>query len=71
MLEPHPNKLSQKYLDRIIVARLSMDPNESYDELPKDISNTLSTLHYDYLLQCWRQAHDIRKNTLLRSKVRI
>ncbi|GAA5817498.1 hypothetical protein MFLAVUS_011046 [Mucor flavus] len=66
--EPCPHKLSQQFLDRIIVARLSMDPNESHEDLPQDIANTLSTLHFNYLLQCWRQAHDIRKNTMLRSK---
>jgi ubiquitin conjugation factor E4 B len=56
-------------LDRIIVARLSLDPTEPHDELPQDISNVLKTLHFDYLLNCWKQAHDIRKNTVLRSKV--
>lgn len=67
--EPHADKLSQQFLDRIIVARLSLDPNESHDELPKDIANGLYVLHFDYLLNCWKQAYDIRKNTLLRSKV--
>lgn len=67
--EPHPDKLSQQLLDRIILARLSLDPNESHNELPKDISNELHTLHFDYLLNCWKQAYDIRKNTLLKSKV--
>jgi ubiquitin conjugation factor E4 B len=68
LLEPHPNKLNAHYLDRIIVARLSLDPTEPHDELPNDISQSLSTLHFDYLLNCWKQANDIRKNTVLRSK---
>ncbi|KAG0749651.1 hypothetical protein G6F57_002879 [Rhizopus arrhizus] len=66
--EPQPRKLSQKHLDRIIVARLSLDPNESHSELPQDITNTLYVLHFDYLLNCWKQAYDIRRNTLIRSK---
>ncbi|CEI90732.1 hypothetical protein RMCBS344292_05047 [Rhizopus microsporus] len=66
--EPHPDKLSQKHLDRIIVARLSLDPNEPHEELPKDIADTLNITHFDYLLNCWKQAYDIRKNTLIRSK---
>lgn len=68
-IEPHPDKLSQKHLDRIIVARLSLDPNEPHEELPKDIADTLNITHFDYLLNCWKQAYDIRKNTLIRSKV--
>lgn len=66
--EPNPDKLSQTHLDRIIVARLSLDPNESHDELPKDIADTLYVLHFDYLLNCWKQAYDIRRNTFVRSK---
>jgi ubiquitin conjugation factor E4 B len=66
--EPQPNKLSQQFLDRIIVARLSLDPTESHAELPEDIASTLNTLHFDYLLNCWRTVHDIRKNTLQRSR---
>lgn len=66
--EPQPNKLNQQYLDRIIVARLSLDPTEQHSELPQDISNTLYTLHFDYLLTCWRTVFEIRRNTLQRSK---
>jgi ubiquitin conjugation factor E4 B len=66
--EPQPNKLSQQFLDRIIVARLSLDPTESHPELPADIASTLNASHFDYLLNCWRTVHDIRKNTLQRSR---
>ncbi|KAG1077575.1 hypothetical protein G6F42_024753 [Rhizopus arrhizus] len=66
--EPQPNKLNQQLLDRIIVARLSLDPTEQHDELPQDILNTLYTLHFDYLLTCWKTVFEIRKNTLQRSK---
>lgn len=66
--EPNPNKLSQQFLDRIIVARLSLDPSEDFDGLPNDIKSTLTILHFDYLLNCWKSAHDIKKNTLTRSK---
>jgi ubiquitin conjugation factor E4 B len=67
-LDPQPNKLSHQFLDQIIVARLSLDPTEPHDELPEDIKSTLNILHFDYLLNCWKQAHDIKKNTLTRSK---
>lgn len=67
-LEPQPNKLNQQYLDRIIVARLSLDPTEQHQELPQDIANTLYTLHFDYLLNCWKTVYEIRKNTLQKSK---
>lgn len=66
--ESQPNKLNQQLLDRIIVARLSLDPTEQHDELPQDILNTLYTLHFDYLLTCWKTVFEIRKNTLQRSK---
>ncbi|RCH83726.1 hypothetical protein CU098_008178, partial [Rhizopus stolonifer] len=60
--------LSQHILDRIIVARLSLDPTESHDDLPQDIAVTLTAPHFDYLLNCWKTVHDIKRNTLLRSK---
>ncbi|KAL9552599.1 hypothetical protein MBANPS3_003682 [Mucor bainieri] len=66
--EPQPNKLNQQYLDRIIVARLSLDPTEQHAELPQDVANTLYTLHFDYLLTCWKTVFEIRRNTLQRSK---
>jgi ubiquitin conjugation factor E4 B len=55
-------------LDRIIVARLSLDPTEPHDDLPADIVNCLRITHFDYLLNCWKTAFDIRKNTFSRSK---
>ncbi|KAI8373503.1 ubiquitin elongating factor core-domain-containing protein [Choanephora cucurbitarum] len=66
--EPHPNRLSEKMLDRIIVARLSLDPTEPDPSLPQDIASTLQLPDFDYLLQCWKAAHEIRKNTAFRSK---
>ncbi|KAI8978027.1 ubiquitin elongating factor core-domain-containing protein [Pilobolus umbonatus] len=66
--DPHPTRMNCQYLDRIIVARLSLDPNETHEDLPDDIKQELHILHFDYLLNCWKQAHEIRRNTLLRSK---
>jgi ubiquitin conjugation factor E4 B len=63
-------KLNNQFLDRIIVARLLMDPTELANDIPQDIVTTLHVLHFDYLLNCWNTANDIRKNTVLRSKVR-
>ncbi|KAI9495650.1 hypothetical protein BDB00DRAFT_208774 [Zychaea mexicana] len=65
---PQPYRLSQALLDRILVARLSIDPNESNDEYPEDVRNDLKVLHFDYLLACWKRAHDIKRNTLTRSR---
>lgn len=67
-VELQPNKLSAQFLDRIIVARLSLDPNEKHDDLPEDIARCLNITHFDYLLNCWRTAYDIRRNTVQRSK---
>ena len=64
-----PYRLSQELLDRILVARLSIDPNESNDEYPEDVRNDLKVLDFDYLLACWKRAHDIKRNTLTRSRV--
>lgn len=66
--EPHPRQLQHQFLDRIIVARLSLDPAEPHPELPADIAKTLTVYHFDYLLHCWKGANEIRKNTVLRSK---
>ncbi|KAI8982486.1 hypothetical protein BDF20DRAFT_476725 [Mycotypha africana] len=66
--DDHPNKLQEQHLDRIIVARLSLDPKEPHEDLPQDIRNTLNILHFDYLLNCWKTVFDIRRNTLQRSK---
>ncbi|CAO3618750.1 unnamed protein product [Cunninghamella echinulata] len=66
--EPKPYRIQKSLLDRVLVARLSIDPNEPHDELPDDIKSTLNILHFDYLLKCWKQAQDIKKNTLIRSK---
>ncbi|CDH50642.1 ubiquitin conjugation factor e4 [Lichtheimia corymbifera JMRC:FSU:9682] len=66
--EPKPYRLSEPLLDRILVARLSIDPNESNDEYPEDVRNDLRVLDFDYLLACWKRAHEIKRNTMTRSK---
>lgn len=66
--EPKPFRLSESLLDRVLVARLSIDPNEPNDEYPEDVRNDLHVLDFDYLLACWKRAHEIKRNTLTRSK---
>ncbi|KAL0082191.1 ubiquitin elongating factor core-domain-containing protein [Phycomyces blakesleeanus] len=66
--EPKPFKLSQALMDRILVARLSLDPNETYPNLPQNVQQDLKISHFDYLLNCWKRAQDIKRNTLTRSK---
>lgn len=69
-VESKPFFLNNSLLDRILVARLSLDPNDPPAELPVDVKQTLNISHFDYLLNCWKQAQEIKRNTLIRSKVR-
>ncbi|KAI9019583.1 ubiquitin elongating factor core-domain-containing protein [Phycomyces nitens] len=66
--EPKPFKLSQSLMDRVLVARLSLDPNESYPNIPQAIQQDLKSSHFDYLINCWKRAQEIKRNTLTRSK---
>lgn len=70
-IEPKPHRLNQDLLDRVLVARLSLDPNEPNDEYPEDIRAELQQTHFDYLLSSWKRAQEIKRNTLTRSKVPI
>ncbi|ORX56341.1 hypothetical protein DM01DRAFT_1334813 [Hesseltinella vesiculosa] len=65
---PKPYRLNDQLLDRVILARLSIDPNVPHAELPDDIFATLQQLHFDYLCHSWKQVMDIRHNTVIRSK---
>ncbi|KAI8149699.1 hypothetical protein BJV82DRAFT_130564 [Fennellomyces sp. T-0311] len=65
---PQPFRLSQALLDRVLVARLSIDPNEPNDEYPEDVRADLRVLDFDYLLACWKRAYDFKRNTLTRSR---
>ncbi|KAI9321206.1 ubiquitin elongating factor core-domain-containing protein [Dichotomocladium elegans] len=67
--QPKPFRLSETLLDRVIVARLEIDPNNlNRDQYPDDIANDLRVPKFDYLLDCWKRAHEIYRNTLIRSK---
>ncbi|KAF7721031.1 hypothetical protein EC973_005541 [Apophysomyces ossiformis] len=66
--EPRPFRLSQKLMDRALVDRLSIDPNESHDEIPPDLRQGLRVPLFYYLLNCWKRAQDIRKNLIVKGK---
>ncbi|KAI8081622.1 ubiquitin elongating factor core-domain-containing protein [Halteromyces radiatus] len=66
--ESKPYLLKMDLLDRVLIARMSLDPNEPHAELPADVQASLKIRPFDYLLKCWKQAQDIRRNTLIRSK---
>lgn len=67
-IEPKPYRITMALLDRVLVSRLSIDPNESLEEYPEDVREDLRVPHFDYLLGCWKRAHEIKRNMQARSK---
>ncbi|GBC03242.1 hypothetical protein RclHR1_05020019 [Rhizophagus clarus] len=62
-------KLSQSLLESALVARLNIDPNQMSDdeETLQAISKLPRISLFDYLLDCWKRASDIKRNLLARS----
>ncbi|KAI8580706.1 hypothetical protein K450DRAFT_235570 [Umbelopsis ramanniana AG] len=66
-----PYNITKDTLDRALVARLSIDPQELN---PNDASlsafgrKEILLPHFEYLLQSWSRAQDIRRNLIARSK---
>jgi hypothetical protein len=67
-----PYNITKDILDRALVARLSIDLEELS---PNDASlsafgrKEILLPHFEYLLQSWSRAQDIRRNLITRSKV--
>lgn len=68
VVEPKPYRITLSLLDRVLVSRLSIDPNEPLDEYPEDVREDLRVPHFDYLLGCWKRAHEIKCNMQTKSK---
>ncbi|EXX53635.1 hypothetical protein RhiirA5_349834 [Rhizophagus irregularis] len=62
-------KLSQSHLESALVARLNIDPNQMSDdeETFQAISKLPRISLFDYLLDCWKRASEIKSNLLTRS----
>jgi len=62
-------KLSQSHLESALVTRLSIDPNQMSDdeETVQAISKLPRTPLFNYLLDCWKRASDIKQNLLARA----
>ncbi|KAI7869787.1 ubiquitin elongating factor core-domain-containing protein [Spinellus fusiger] len=65
---PTPYRLSQSLIDRLLVARLSIEPPTDAANYSVDVQRELRAPHFNYLLESWRRAHEIKRNTLIRSK---
>ncbi|RIA98699.1 ubiquitin elongating factor core-domain-containing protein [Glomus cerebriforme] len=62
-------KLSQSLLEKALFARLSIDPNQMSDdeETFLAISKLPRTSLFNYLLDCWKRASEIKRNLLTRA----
>ncbi|CAG8498568.1 35_t:CDS:10 [Funneliformis mosseae] len=62
-------KLSQSILESALVARLSINPDQMSDdeEIVQAISKLPRTPTFDYLLDSWKRAVEIKKNLLTRA----
>ena len=63
-----PLAISQASLDRVLVDRMSVDPNDSANAGLLDRGQLRLTL-FDYLLECWRRLEMVKFQTA-RVKVR-
>ncbi|CAG8504078.1 13438_t:CDS:10, partial [Ambispora leptoticha] len=66
-----PFKLSLELIDRALVSRLSIDPQAMSDD--NDTLLAISSLPkipvFDYLLECWKRAGEIKRNLISRAKL--
>ncbi|KAF9935087.1 hypothetical protein BGZ65_003503 [Modicella reniformis] len=60
--EKEPLAISQASLDRVLVGRMSVDPNETSDDHLLDRGQLRFTL-FDYLLDCWKRLETVKLQT--------
>ncbi|CAG8448174.1 2139_t:CDS:10, partial [Ambispora gerdemannii] len=65
-----PFKLSAELIDRALVSRLSINPQEMSDDNDTLIAivNLPKIPLFDYLLECWKRAVEIKRNLISRGK---
>ncbi|RUS13574.1 LOW QUALITY PROTEIN: hypothetical protein BC937DRAFT_95103 [Endogone sp. FLAS-F59071] len=57
---PRPFPITSDIFDRTLIARLSIDPNDPGEEYA-EFAAELYTPLFEYLLGCWRRAHEIKR----------